>query len=606
MALMSKNRFFGGAALALLFVALSLAVTAPMFENIGRWGVHDWPQFYSYYGVPRRAVADFQELPGWNPHYYGGNIQWGHPDDPTLSPLFLLVLIFGEVVGSKLAIIPTLAGGMFCMWLLARELSISRVSAFLAAVVWGLNGWHAYHFVVGHMDHLTFLFQPLAVLFLLRARERIGWSVAAGAVIAAMYLSGGPYPFVFTSILFVVLSLFLCGAENSVRPLKAAAVSLAFAAGFAMCKLLATLEFMLYAVGSEPDFSGTPLPVVWRALFDSAAPLRAKYGQMPWGQWEYAAFIGYLPAALFLLGAVARPRKVWPWVAAGALFFVASLGSVSPVNFFMLFTAPPGLSGMHVPFRFIVHLIFAVALVGAVGLDFIRERLSVTRVKALALPLAVVLAGVVAGRLVWMHYNRPVPLYRLASFIPTEIFDGSAQTPPEEGETEKPLPRSAGPYVAVTYPQTLIVYRSFLQGKRLGWGYDAAYLPRAALSPEDENYRGEAFFLDPQTDGVLKLSATLSRYHVEVSSDTGGIVVLNQNYHPGWRVEGAAGDAMRVGGLVAAEVPAGSREIVFVYAPRSRVVGALLTLATILVALWMTLGKRVRARRERGMARVSR
>lgn len=602
MALMSKSRLFGAAVLALLFVALSLAVTAPMLEHIDRWGVHDWPQFYSYYGVPRRAVADFHELPGWNPYYYGGNVQWGHPDDPTLSPLFLFVLIFGEVVGSKLAIIPTLAGGMFCMWLLARELSISRVSSFFAAVVWGLNGWHAYHLAVGHMDHLTFLFQPLALLFFLRARGRMAWAAAAGAVIAAMYLSGGPYPFIFTSILLVVLSLFLSGAQNSVRPLKAAAVSLVFAVGFAMCKLLSTMGFMLYAVGSQADFSGTPPAVVWRALFDSALPLRARYGEMAWGQWEYAAFIGYLPAVLFLVGAVARPRRTWPWVAAAALFLVAALGGSSPVNFFAVFTALPGLSGMHVPFRFIVHLIFAVALVGGVGLDFIRERLSVTRLKAVALPLAVVLTGVAAGRLVWMHYNRPVPLYRLASFIPHEILDGSARTPPEEGEREKPLPASAGPYVAVTYPQTLIVYRSLLQGKRLGWGYDATYLPRAALSPADENYRGEVFFLDPRTEGALKLSATLSRYRVEASSDTGGILVLNQNYHPGWRVEGAAGNAMRVEGLVAAEVPAGTREIIFTYAPLSRSAGALLTLATIFAAAWMAFGKRMRGRRGQAAA----
>jgi len=589
-----KRTTLARTALVCLFAALSLAVTAPMFRNVRRWGVHDWPQFYSYYGVPRRAVAEHHELPGWNPYYYGGSVQWGHPDDPTLSPLFLLVLLFGEVVGSKLAIIPALAGGMYCMWLLGRELSISRTGSFFAAAVWGLNGWHAHHFAVGHCDHLTFLFQPLAVLFFLRAGRRTAWSAASGAVIALMYLSGGPYPFVFTSILLVVLSLFLCGAQNSARPLKAAALSLLFAAGFSMVKLLSTLEFMLYAVGGGPDVSGTPLRVVWRALFNPSIPMRRAVGMLPWGGWEYAAYIGYLPAVLFVVGAVAKRGRAWPWVGMGAVFLVASLGSVSPVNFFSLFTAPPGLSGMHVPFRFIVHVILVVGLVGAMGVDYISAKLRATRLKALALPLALAVSTAAAGRLVWMHYDRPVPIYRLVSFVPPELFNGTTPPPeqPEAQADEEFLPLSMAPYVPVTYPQTIMVYLTFLKGGRIGWGYDATYLPTAALMPTDENYQGEVFFLDPAVRGSLEMRHTLSTYRVEYSSDRDAVVVLNQNYFPAWRAAGAARGARSVGSLVAAEVPAGEGEVVFQYAPASRLLGALLSAIAIFAAVWMALARR--------------
>ncbi len=574
---------------ACAFLALALLVTAPMLRNMRRWGVHDWAQFNAYYGVPRQAIVEYGELPGWNPYYYGGNVQWGHPHDPTLSPLFVPVLIFGEVVGSKISLILVLAAGMYCMWLLAREFSISRPGCFFAATVWGLNGWHAYHFAVGHCSHWTSLFQPLAVLFFLRARHKPAWAAAAGAVIAGMYLSGGPYPFVFASILLAVLSLFLAGAENSLRPLKAMSLSLLFAAGFSMVKLLSTLEYMFLAIGSEPDFSGTPLWVVWRALFDARMPMRPGYEGLPWGRWEYAAFIGYLPAALFLVGAAARRAAAWPWVATAAVFFVASLGSVSPVDFFALFTVLPGLSGMHVFFRFIMHVIMVVSLVGAMGIDFIRERLRQTSIASAALPVAGLLAALAAGNLVWMYYNRPVPLYSLVSFIPAGLITDKA---PEEAaellEGHASLRPGAAPYVPVTYPQTLIVYRAFLEGERLGWGYDVSYLPRAALMPEDPGYRGEVFFLDPSSPGTLEMEATLSRYSVTYSSESDGVVVLNQNYHPGWRVSGAAEQVKNVRGLVTAGVPAGSGRLIFTYAPTSRVAGAVVTLATILAAVWVS------------------
>lgn len=567
-----------------LFVALALGVTAPMFRAPRAWGIHDWAQFYTYYGVPRRAVAEDGELPGWNPHFYGGNVQWGHPDDPTLSPLFILILAFGEVVGSKLAVVAVLAGGMASMWYLLRHLGASATGSIFAAVVWGLNGWHAYHFAVGHMDHLTFLFQPLAVLFLLKACQRIKWSAACGAVVALMFLSGGPYPFVFTVLLLGVLALVFAGAGNSVKPIKAAALSLLFALGIAMVKLLGTLEFTLYAETSPVDVSGTPLGVVWKALFDPSVPLVDKYLGLPWGGWEYAAFVGFIPAALLAVGVFKQFRKAWPWLIVAIVFFVAALGNRSPVDFFALFTAPPGLSGMHVPFRFIVHVILAGAVVGAFGLDWLVSKVSVTAPRRLVAAAAALVVAVAAGNLIWMHYHRPTSLYGLASMIPR----------PREDHADAPRVDGAGSgrqgepeTVPITSPQTLKVYMTFLENRRLPWGYDANYLRRAAHMEGEEGYRGEAYFANAELGAVRRLDSTMSRYTVSYEAEAEAIVVLNQNYHPGWKVSGALEGAFDLEGLVAARVPAGEGVVTFRYAPTSRVAGAAVTLLTLFAALYM-------------------
>jgi hypothetical protein len=563
-----------------LFLCLALAVTYPALRYISWWGVHDWVQFYTYYGVPHKAVMTFHELPGWNPYFYGGNVQWGHPDDPTLSPLFIPMLLFGVVAGVKIDLVLVLAGGMLSMWFLARRLELSLAAAFFASAVWGLNGWHAYHLAVGHCDHFTFLFEPLAVYFFLRACDDLRWGIGAAAVMAFMYLSGGPYPFVFTALLLAVLGLLLSGRFDSWRPVRAAVTVFIFAAGFAFIKLLPTIIFMLRSEHVPADATGTGLKVLWRGLFDSALPMydEGRYVASRYGAWEYAAYIGYVAGIVFLMGAVLAARKAWPWLVMAAVFLVASFGSWSPVNFFYVFTAVPGLSGMHVPFRFVVHFIMAVAIVGGMGIDALRELISKTTARRAAAFIAVVLAAAPAADLIRMHYGRPVPLYGLASYLlPPKKYGGEMPAVP-------PYPRlTKGEeiYVPKTYEQALQVYIYFLESKRLSWGYDAARLPNAAKFPEDSGYRGEAYLLREAGGRADLVASTLSTYRVAYECGEANTVVLNENYMPGWRASGAAGGAYERGGLVAADVPAGKGEVEFAYRPASRLPAALVSLAAI-------------------------
>ncbi len=588
------------AALWALFVALALAVVWPALGRITWWGVHDWTQFYSYFGVPRRAIVEYHELPGWNPYYYGGSVQWGHPDDPTLSPVFIPVLVFGVIAGLKIDMILVLAGGMYSMWLLARRLSLSWAAGIFAAVVWGLNGWHAYHFAVGHMDHLTFLFQPLAMLFFMKALDDLRWSVAGAAVIALMFLSGGPYPFVFTSVLVTVMGLLFAGQRNSARPLEAAGLMLVLAGGFAAVKLLATLQFALGAPSVYTDFTGTPLRMIWSGLFNPRVPMVSAYRGTRYGGWEFGAYIGYVPAVLFLAGACLTAKRTWPWLVAAGVFLIAVMGRVSPVNFFSLFTAAPGLSGMHVPFRFIVHVLLAVAVVGAAGLDRLAEYAKRLGGRAAAAAVLAVVTVASAGMLVWMHYDRPVPLYGLASYlVPPAKYGGSLAGT----EGLKRIEGEEGRFVPETFAQAVEVYEAFLDHRRLSWGYDAVHLECHASFPEQADYRGEAYVARPELGAASLKESSLSRYVVEYDTSGRALVVLNQNAYPGWVADGASGRAGDFAGLVAAPVEAGRGEVTFAYRPVTRPLGLFMTLVAAGAAgYWVTRRRRPPTKKERAKA----
>ncbi len=78
-----------------------------------------------------------------------------------------------------------------------------------------------------------------------------------------------------------------------------------------------------------------------------------------------------------------------------------------------------------------------------------------------------------------------------------------------------------------------------------------------------------------------------NKISVEVESTRADDLVLNQNYHRGWRVEsaGAVTPAISRDGLIAAPVEAGSRTVVFSFRPKSFVLGLLLTGAGLLALL---------------------
>ncbi len=237
---------------------------------------------------------------------------------------------------------------------------------------------------------------------------------------------------------------------------------------------------------------------------------------------------------------------------------------------------------MHVPFRFIAHFILALALVGAFGLDWLHARISATRLRAAALPVAILLTALATADLVWMHYNRPVPLYRLASyFLPPAKYGGAL---PEDAPS-RDMDLEERRYVPVTHPQALQVYLAFLEGKRLSWGYDAMHLREAASFPGDETYRGEAYFAAPDSGFVKSIGSTLGAYRVAYSASSDAILVLNQNYHTGWTADGASSTAYFFDGLVAADVPAGEGIVTFRYRPQSRTMGLVVTVITAFIAL---------------------
>jgi hypothetical protein len=110
------------------------------------------------------AIWNHRQFPMWNP-YFGGGIPWaGVVWNSGLTPLSLVLLPFGEVVGFKLWFVLILFGGAVGMYLVCTDiLRTSRVAALLSSALFSGSLWAAGRLADGNYCEFGFLLLPLCI-----------------------------------------------------------------------------------------------------------------------------------------------------------------------------------------------------------------------------------------------------------------------------------------------------------------------------------------------------------------------------------------------------------------------------------------------------------
>jgi hypothetical protein len=95
----------------------------------------------------------------------------------------------------------------------------------------------------------------------------------------------------------------------------------------------------------------------------------------------------------------------------------------------------------------------------------------------------------------------------------------------------------------------------------------------------------EEYLRDPEAGTVLQTDWAPNRVDLRVSLVRPARVYVNQNWHPGWHASG--GTVIDDRGLLAVDVPAGTRDVVLRFLPRSAILGGLTSLAALAVAVYV-------------------
>jgi hypothetical protein len=543
---------------ALAFLA-ALLLWAPAFRFPFATGFGDWQFFLHMWEAGYVAITRYGEWPLWDPYHCGGITIFGNPQSQHLSPLYLIALVVGPTLGSKIFVVVHAWAGLAGMYVLARRQGLSLPAALLAALAWSASGFFIWHVSTGHAAFLPFYFAPWLILSLRASLHDIRYAAALAALLTLVLLEGGVYPFPF----FVLLIAFdaLCQLErNRERVLSALLVAAVLCACMAALRLWPILDELARSPRTMPSVDGVSLSELVVMLTAPDHSWRWEGHEFVWA--EYGSYVGWGVCALGSLGALLCWRRGSRSLLFGALLFLALLlGDHGRLSAWSLLHELPVYDSLRVPSRFAVFFTLYLALLAGVGLD------AVTRMFARLGPLSKGFAYSAPG---WM----------LLLLISADL--AWVQYPTLDKWHYEPVR---------TDWQSPNFYFS-----NLSYGDVYASLPRMNLGSrecyEAMNFRPAhgLWVGDRPQARVLRVHGvvgpvqrTTSHAWFDVTLDRPGRVLLNHNYAPGWETN--LGRVESEQGRLAVDLPSGSQHVVLSYRPSMLWPSLALSLLGVVLAL---------------------
>jgi len=347
--------------------------------------------FYPAHALWRQSLLR-GDLPLWNPYIFAGMPLLADAQYATFYPSMVLQLFLPlhRALAVDLGLHVFMLAAFTYVFL--RRLALSAASAFLGAVIFAFSGFVAVR--VHHVSLIrTLAWLPLLLYvvagFSLR-RDTIRTALAVGAILAAMVLAGHMQTVLISGLIAVAFALWGlrsvrrtggAGTDSAFVPLVAAlALGALLAVAVAAAQVLPAVELVRQSErsgGTDYQFATSfslplrQLPMLFSpGLF--GIPTRGIY----WGEWLYWEMVGYagiVPIMLALVGLLfsgRRDRAFWLLIGlAGVGLAVGNALPLYPIAYWVV----PGIAYFRVPARFLVWYTFAVAVLAAAGLDWLRQ-----------------------------------------------------------------------------------------------------------------------------------------------------------------------------------------------------------------------------------------
>jgi hypothetical protein len=532
-----------------VFSAIALVATWPLLSTADSMNdFRDTQYFTLFEEAARLSVAKYHELPLWNPYYCGGTYLLGTPSARFVSPTFLATLAFGVVRADALIAFAMSVVGMEGLWRYARSRGAPAYAAMLAAPAFALSGLFAHNPLLGWSNFYSFELIPWAAFGLRRALAgSVRGAVIAGLAVTWMIGHGGTYPAPMTLLVGLVELASWLALRRRWRQPRAIAAALG----------MATLAGLLAAGGSMVRL--WPVAQVLmagpRLLGTTEGHSFFKLGQMLFDG-DYLVGAVALPAVLV---GVLRPRAR-PLVIAGLLLGWLAMGyAIRPSAFELLRKIPP-YTMLRSPERFLTLFAIYYAVVAALGT---RALEAWTRRRRRAPWPALVACGLLVLNLVPLFVNQH-----------RRLAERKLMAPPSDVAGEFRQARG-NRWLSAFYPGI---------GRGTLSCFDDYDIPQSAALRGD--LPNEEQLQDATAGTVKRVSWSPNRIELHAELARPARIVVNQNWHPGWRA--SVGTVVDDEGRMAVDVPAGSQDVTLRFLPRSAVGGGCATLLALAVCalLW--------------------
>ncbi len=373
----------GGTAVdAAAATALAILMIAPWIPSIARDAVPFFMDTLTQFYPWRRLVGILAKggiAPWWNPSAFGGCPLLANPQVGVLYPghwLFFLIPAGGMFT---LTAAVHVAIGTVGVFVLLRQVGVSRVPAFAAGLAAGWNGWTWAHFAFGSY-HQVWAWWPWewAVLLGWTRQEGRGWPVAGvllGLLTAMQLLAGAPQLVLYGGLaVFILLAI---GWLSGPRPLSGslrrytagAGIAAVLALGWSAPQLLPTSAYLRQCERT----ASLPVQEIQAGALSIKGLGQALLGGTGFPEdAESTAFFSSFWIALAGIGLVwGRARRV-VWGFAGVALLGLLLSWRPLVGLWRWIV--PGFSHMHDPRRALALVSATVPLLSGFGVDALLGR----------------------------------------------------------------------------------------------------------------------------------------------------------------------------------------------------------------------------------------
>ncbi|MBF0283477.1 MAG: YfhO family protein [Magnetococcales bacterium] len=305
------------------------------------------------------------EIPFWNPFEGGGGELWAVSSFPALES-WLTLLLPPEDVAILVGTFHTFLAMTF-FYLFAREERLSAAAATLGAVVWAYSGYHLWYLYDLSLTATTLWIPFLLLIFLKLRRENNPplWMALGALGLGWMAFNGRPSDMIYN--LFVVAGYVWFDLSRDpphppwrqpgqlLRWAATLAVPFGLGLGLAMVLLLPVADHL--AASSRFAAAGHLAPSIYQGFERAPQLLLADLHR------HSLLFIGLvnLPLLVAAHWGDGHLRRVALWLGGFALL------CIFPFGLFDALRLLPGHSGANAAYRLLPMLLFAVALLTAVG-----------------------------------------------------------------------------------------------------------------------------------------------------------------------------------------------------------------------------------------------
>jgi len=502
---------------------------------------HDWDLLMQARWVPAYTMLHYRQFPFWNPYSCGGEPMLGSPFSAFLTPFLPLELAFGPLVGVRLEIVIHIAIAFTGAYFLARVMDISKLGATACAATFAGSSWYYLRMTIGHLGFMPFAYMPWVIAFIYVGARRNQLTPAAlgGMLMALMLLMGGLYPFLVTASTIALLASMIGIQRRAVFPVLEVAVIGAFGLGFAAIKLFPGLAYTGVNARLQAPSEVNELRIILMALFSRAQSVgRVLAGtHQGIGFWEYGAYTGPIFVGLGIFGAARQYRRAWPWIVTAMVLLILVAGNFGAYSPWAVLHGLPFYASTHEPERWLIPFTLAAGVLCAFGVDSLRRIAMPWGAWITAFLIAIAVADAWAVDTRELHY----------------VVEGPGLSDSEAGAFRQ----SANPDLR----------RAMFSSARANIGVIRCAEDIQTLTPvrgfAQVGYRGEQQLLGPGNVTLERWTPNALTFNVDAAVPT--VLVVNQNFDPGWRLVRGNGTVFARGGLLGVLIPAGAQQLELAY-----------------------------------------